>query len=110
MIRLLIAALVARTSMFSYCSSVDENPVTGEKQRVGLTYQQEVALGQRAVPELIQSYDGLLPNEAAQARLDRIGSRLVNTLPSELPYPFEFHLLADRRSSTPLLCREVRSA
>jgi len=96
MLRLLIAALVALTSVFTYCSSVDENPVTGEKQRVGLTYRQEVALGQRAVPELIQNYDGLLPNEVAQTRLDRIGSKLVNALPSELPYPFDFHLLAER--------------
>lgn len=43
--RALIAAIVALFGMLSYCGGTSDNPITGEKQRVRITPEQEVALG-----------------------------------------------------------------
>jgi predicted Zn-dependent protease len=80
--------------LISYCSNVTENPITGEQQRIQLSPRQEVALGIQARDELAAEYGGLYPNRQLQAYLDRIGETVVaESVASESPYPFEFHLL-----------------
>src|SRR5688500_6489880 len=53
-IRWIIALVIAGIGIVSYLSRTQINPVTGEKQRVALTADQEKALGLRSAPELIQ--------------------------------------------------------
>jgi predicted Zn-dependent protease len=103
--RLVIAAIIAVISIISYFSTSDYNPITGEKQHVALSTKEEIALGLHAAPEMLQQYQGLLPNQQAQAHVDRIGAQLVTALNRSLqekghqnPYPFEFHLLADSQT------------
>lgn len=103
--RLLIAAVIALVSLVSYCSMTQENPITGEKQQVSLSTDQEIALGLQAAPELIQQHGGEHPDRQAQARVDRIGAELLAGLNQELrdagrnnPYQFDFHLLRDDRT------------
>jgi len=94
--RLLIAALIAGFSLFSYFSSQQENPVTGETQYVDITAEQEIVLGLEAAPEMAQEFGGLDPDSAAQSLVDQIGFRIVESSPAgQSPYEFDFHVLAD---------------
>ncbi|HAA28261.1 MAG TPA: peptidase M48 Ste24p, partial [Cyanobacteria bacterium UBA8553] len=73
-----------------------QNPVTGEKQRVQLSPQQEVVLGQQARSKMAAKYGGLAPNAPLQSYIDQVGGRVVKrSQASKLPYPYEFHLLSD---------------
>jgi predicted Zn-dependent protease len=95
-LRLLIGLVMAVFALFSYFGSSVYNPITGEKQRINITEQQEIALGLQATPEMAQQYGGLHPDQQAQALVDAVGNRLVaNSAASQANYPFEFHLLAD---------------
>ncbi len=101
-VRLLIAVAIALFSVISYYSMGAKNPITGETQRVAMTPDQEVALGLQAAPEMAAQFGGLLPDRAAQGRVDRIGNellgaveRIVRSNNGTNPFQFEFHLLAD---------------
>jgi len=94
--RLLIGLAMAAFALISYFGSSVYNPVTGEKQHVSLSEEQEVALGLQSAPEMAQQHGGLHPDEQLQATVDAIGRKLIeNTAASQTRYPFEFHLLAD---------------
>ncbi|MDX1531341.1 MAG: M48 family metalloprotease [Rhodothermales bacterium] len=98
LLRGLAALFTGGLAVGGYYCATDEalNPITGEEQRVGLTVEQEVALGTRAAPELVAQFGGLHPDAQAQRALDRIGDRLVaGSVAEETPYPFTFGLLAD---------------
>ena len=62
--RLLVALVVAGVALFGYYSSQQQNPVTGEKQHVSLSTDQEIALGLQAAPELAQQHGGRARNRA----------------------------------------------
>ena len=104
-IRLIIGAVIVLFSVISYLSSSDVNPVTGESQRVGsLTPEQEIVLGLNARSEMANQHGGLSPDSNARREVETIGQRLINNLRvsleqngKSLPYPFEFHLLADQQ-------------
>lgn len=94
--RLLVGLVMAGFALFSYFRSSVYNPITGEKQHVSITEDQEIALGLQAAPEMAQQHGGLHPDEQAQALVDRVGESLVrNSAAAQTAYPFEFHLLAD---------------
>ncbi len=94
--RLLIGLLVAAFALFSYFRSSVYNPVTGEKQHINITEDQEIALGLQAAPEMAQQYGGLHPDQKAREIVDAVGKKLVaESKASQTNYPFEFHLLAD---------------
>ncbi len=97
--RLIMALVVAVSSLISYCGSKQYNPVTGEEQYISLTARQEVSLGMSAVDEMMARHGGLLPADRDQERVDAVGQRLVRrSAAGESPWPFEFHLLADSRT------------
>ena len=94
--RLLIGLVMAAIALISYFSSSVYNPITGEKQHLSITPEQEVALGLQSAPEMAQQYGGLLPDEKAQALVGTVGQRVVtNSAAAQSGYPFAFHLLAD---------------
>lgn len=93
--RLLLALVVAGVAVVSYCTSTSVNPVTGEKQRVAMSIEQEIALGLQSAPELAQQHGGLSRDAAARQTVESLGQQLVRSVASELPYSFDFHLLAD---------------
>jgi beta-barrel assembly-enhancing protease len=95
-IRIVMALAVAGFALVSYFGSREYNPVVGEEQYVGITQEQEIALGFQAVPEITSQFGGLSPNQQAQALVDQIGEHLVeNSLASRSEYPFDFNVLAD---------------
>lgn len=94
--RLLVGLIMAGFALFSYFRSSVYNPITGEKQHVSISEEQEIALGLQAAPEMAQQHGGLHPDQQAQAVVDRVGESLVrNSAAAQTAYPFEFHLLAD---------------
>lgn len=96
LIRLGLGLLFALFGFISYCTNVVENPVTGERQRVQLSAQQEVQIGLQARQKMAAQHGGLLPDTRLQAYVDQVGERVVQQSgAAKSGYPFEFHLLRD---------------
>ena len=100
-LRLLIAGAIILFSVVTFYSKGQVNPVTGKKQRVDMSVSDEIALGLHGVSSMGQTS----LNREANVHVDQIGFKLVNALEHvlyeqgiEIPYPFEFHLLADRQT------------
>jgi len=94
--RLLIGFLFALFGFISYYGNVDENPVTGEMQRIRLSPRQEIALGLQAREQMAARHGGLYPDNGLQNYIDEVGQRVVvQSGAREAPYKFEFHLLRD---------------
>ncbi|MCU0424534.1 MAG: M48 family metallopeptidase [Candidatus Kapabacteria bacterium] len=98
-LRLLIGLGMAAFSLISYFSSSSVNTVTGEKQYIKISAQQEIAMGLQAAPQMAQQYGGLTRDANADALVKRVCAKLA-ALPQvrEAGYPLEFHVLADERT------------
>ena len=97
--RLIIAAVIALMAVFTYYSSTSENPLTGEKQRVAMSPEQEIALGYKSAPEMAAQMGGISQNEKARALVKQVGESLVaRSVAAKSPYKFSFHVLADQKT------------
>jgi len=97
--RIIIGLFVAVIVVISYLMKTEENPVTGEKQKVSLTVDQEIKLGLQSAPEMIREFGGEYSDQKLQAYIDRIGERILSsTEAGKSPYKFDFHLLADGKT------------
>jgi predicted Zn-dependent protease len=97
--RVVIAILVALFAGGSYLFQSSENPITGEKQRVALTPEQEIALGYQSAPQMAAQFGGVSRNEQATKVVKTIGARLVSrSVAAKAPYKFSFNVLADSRT------------
>jgi predicted Zn-dependent protease len=97
--RIIIGVVIALIAVISYYMKTDENPITGEKQRVSLSIEEEIALGLQSAPEMIAEFGGEHPDSKLQAYVDRVGDKLVSsTEAGTSPYKFEFYLLADEKT------------
>lgn len=101
-LRLIIAVVMVLFTLFSYMRMGQTNPVTGERQRVAMTAEQEIAMGLQAAPEMANQHGGLYPDQRSQQNVDTVGDRLLMALDGWLrergktnPFRFEFHLLRD---------------
>src|SRR5690348_10766369 len=94
--RLVIAGIIAAVSLIAYFGRTAVNPVTGQKQRIALSVNQEITLGLQSAPEMARQFGGLDPGQERQGIVKRVGQRIVAAIPEAgKVYPFEFHLLAD---------------
>ena len=90
---------IAAFSVISYWSKSSVNPVTGEKQRISLTQQQEVAMGLQSAPQMAQQFGGLYRDERVQQTVKGVGRKIVaSSVAGRSGYPFDFHVLADERT------------
>jgi predicted Zn-dependent protease len=97
--RLLIALAIAAVAIIGYYGSTSENPLTGEKQRVAMSPEQEIALGYKSAPQMAAQMGGLSQNEKARTLVRRVGEKLAReSLAAKSPYKFSFHVLADPRT------------
>lgn len=97
--KLIVAALIAIVALISYYSKTDVNPITGEKQRVSLSQEQEVVLGLQSAPQMIEQFGGEVSDPRIREMVTRIGQKLVNgTEASKSKYKFNFHVLADSKT------------
>jgi len=98
-IRLLIGVAIVAFAYFQKCSKQEENPYTGRTQTIGMTAEQEIAIGINQGPLMAQQHGGLYPDNRLQNYVDAIGAKLVNnSIAKDSPYQYEFHLLADQRT------------
>jgi beta-barrel assembly-enhancing protease len=97
--RLVVAAIIALFAVITYYSSTTENPVTGEKQRVAMSPEQEIAIGYQSAPAMAKQMGGLSQNEKARALVHQLGQKLVaQSFAAKSPYKFSFHVLGDQRT------------
>ena len=97
--RLAVAAIIALFAIITYFGSTSENPLTGEKQRVAMTPEQEIALGYKSAPEMAAQMGGVSRNAQAVALVQRVGEGLVRqSVAAKSPYKFSFHVLADPKT------------
>ena len=98
--RLVIALILAGIGLFMYYSQSEINPVTGEKQYVALSTDEEIALGLNAAPEMAAQMGGVLDPDHPQSRkVKEVGRRVwQNSDAIKSPYQYDFHLLADSQT------------
>jgi beta-barrel assembly-enhancing protease len=97
--RLVIAGIILLVGIMGYFANQSINPVTGEKQYVAMSPQQEIALGLNSAPQMAAEFGGLDPQERIQQAVQAIGARLVReSVAGKTDYRFSFHVLADRNT------------
>ena len=97
--RLLLGLAVAGIALFLYYSQTQVNPVTGEKQHIAMSVDQEKALGLQSAPEMAAQMGGEVdPSDPDAARVKAVGRRIVErSNAGRSPYAdsFQYHLLRD---------------
>ena len=96
-VRVLFALAIVGYALFRYFSQTEVNPVTGEKQHIAMTVDQEVALGLESAPEMARQMGGEADSSDPNwKRVEATGRKVVgNSDASRSPYKFDFHLLSD---------------
>ncbi len=96
---LVIGAAIIIFGLWQYYGSETVNEYTGETQYISLTPEEEIAMGLQARPSMMQQHGGLHPDQNAQAQVDRVGQKLVeSSIAHNSEYRYEFHLLADSQT------------
>ena len=97
---ILIAFIIAAVGFFMYMNQSEPNPITGEKQRVSLSPQQEIQLGLQSAPEMAAQMGGEVPLSDPRAQeVANIGKKIVQgTNARKGPWKFQFHLLNDPKT------------
>ena len=99
LVRLGLVLFIILLGFLGYCNNTVENPITGEKQQVQLSPQQEIVLGLQARSQMEAQYGGIYPDKLLQQYLKEVGKQVViGSITAKSPYPFEFHLLQDTRT------------
>lgn len=98
--RLIIALVIAGIAWFTYMNQVEVNPVTGQKQHVAISPDQEIRLGLESAPQMSREMGGELPTSDPRTQeVKKIGNYIVeNSVAKKSPWQFEFHLLADHQT------------
>ena len=99
-IRWIIGAIIAIGGLIAYFTHTSVNPVTGEKQHVSLTPDQETALGGQSAPSMAAQMGGEMPPDDPQTQeVHSIGDRIWHRSDAaKSPYQFHYHLLRDRQT------------
>lgn len=98
--RLLVTLFIAGMAFFLYMTNTQENPVTGVKQHVSLTPDEEVRLGIQAAPEMASQMGGeISQNDPRYIETQKIGREIVEqTEAHKGPWNFKFHVLGDTKT------------
>jgi len=91
-----LGVVIAVFGLFYYYCHQQVNPVTGEKQHVTISPEQEISMGLQAAPEMEQQFGGELPDSAVQAEVQRVGQKVVaGSDAARSEYKYAFHVLRD---------------
>lgn len=98
--RLIGGLVILLIGFFMYMNQTQENPVTGQKQHVTISPDQEIKLGLESAPEMSKEMGGELSSSDPRSQeVTRIGSLIVSkTEANKSPWKFQFHLLADKKT------------
>jgi predicted Zn-dependent protease len=93
----LLAIAIALIGFFMFWHQTEINPVTGEKQHVSMSPDQEVSLGLESAPEMAREMGGSVKvNDPRLKVVEEVGALLVKQVDAlKSPWKFKFHLLAD---------------
>ena len=95
----LLGLAMAGVALFLYYSHTQVNPVTGEKQHISMSVDQEKALGLQSAPEMAAKMGGEVdPSSPDASRVKAVGRRIVErSNAGRSPYAdsFQYHLLRD---------------
>jgi predicted Zn-dependent protease len=101
-IRLIIGVGIVIFALIGYYAKTEVNPVTGEKQHVGMGPEQEMALGLQAAPDMANQMGGALDPKSNPdaAKVAAMGQKLAyDTEAAKSPYAqeknFHYFLLND---------------
>lgn len=98
-LQLIIALIVAAFSLLSYFGSSSVNTVTGEKQYIGLSQKEEIAMGLQSAPQMAAQMGGLTQNAQARQLVAGVGAKVVaQSVAAKSGYPFKFHVLGDPKT------------
>lgn len=93
---LILGVIMALFAVFQYYSKSEVNAVTKETQHIGISPDEEIALGLQSAPQMAQEYGGLYPDQKAQDIVVKVGQNVVqHSAAKNTPYKYQFHLLAD---------------
>jgi len=94
--RLLIGAVFVAFALLKYYSTTQINEITGQKQHISMTPDQEIALGLHSAPQMASQFGGLYEDDKTQNLVKTVGNKLVqSTIVKNTPYQYDFHVLAD---------------
>lgn len=99
--KLLIALVLAGIALFRYYSSSEINEITGEKQHINMSTDQEIAMGLQSAPQMIAEMGGEVKGQQADALVRAVGQKLVQSsdaIKTVYKDYFNFHLLADQQT------------
>jgi beta-barrel assembly-enhancing protease len=98
---LIIALVMAGMALFRYYGNSSYNEITGEKQHIGMSHEQEIAMGLQSAPQMIAEMGGEIRGTQYDAKVREVGEKLVrSTEAGRTAYneQFNFHLLADQQT------------
>jgi predicted Zn-dependent protease len=96
---IIIALVMAGGTLFKYCANSTQNEVTGERQHISMTPEQEIAMGLQSAPQMAAEFGGLSRSAQGTALVEKVGNAVVNGSSAvKTPYQYRFHLLADQRT------------
>ena len=103
MIRWGLGLVIALVGVGMYMFRTQVNPVTGERQHIGMSVSEEKALGLQAAPDMAAKMGGRIdPRDDERAMMvSEVGRRIVNgSEASKSPYVdnFNFYLLSDPKT------------
>ena len=101
--RIVVAVVIALIALVSFWFGTQENPITGEKERVSLSLEQETRMGLSSAPEMVQQMGGQVPQSSEAAQFVRqTGEKLMRESgladkmrENNVPWQFSFTLLDD---------------
>ena len=98
--RLLMALFIAVVGFIMYMVNTQQNPITGEKQRVALTPNEEIRLGIQSAPEMSSEMGGELPSDNIKTKeVINVGNHiLTESRAHNGPWRFQFHVVNDPKT------------
>jgi predicted Zn-dependent protease len=92
-LQMILAVVIAAIGIIGYLARTEVNPVTGKRQHIALSVDEEKALGLEAVPEMTSKMGGDVPPDDSRARIvEYVGRRLVRDSDAgRSPYADNFH-------------------
>lgn len=97
---IIIGIAMALFGLFSYLTHTEKNPITGAKQHISLTPNQEIRLGLESAPRMAAQMGGEVSQSDPRAQeVRRIGQEIVSkTEAHQGPWRFKYHLLKDDKT------------
>jgi predicted Zn-dependent protease len=98
--RIITAIIMALIGLFVYWNQTQINPVTGEKQHVSISTDQEIRIGLESAPQMAHKMGGEVPStDPREKEVQRMGEFIVShTVAKNSPWKFQFHLLNDTKT------------